>query len=431
MRRPPGINVPQIAWRICPKRRRLAVVALQTDNTELEVSGQPITEADAEGWLPKTCFKHGPPGRIGIELEYVVHSRTGSHASPGELHRFHEALGGLPLDSRFTVEPGGQVELSSRPADRLGQVIKTLTSDLALVTEAADRHGVRLVGSGIDPLPPPPRLLDGPRYRAMESHLDRWGRAGRAMMRSTASVQVNVEAARVGQDLAERWELLHLVGPVLSAAFATSAGYPAADPHWAGWAGLRQAVWQNLDPSRCGAPEPRPGESVTDTWTRYVLDAELLAVRRPSGDWTAPPGVTFRRWLREGADVVPDHPPAAYGDLAYHLTTLFPPVRARGHLEVRYLDEQPGRWWRVPSSVISVLVEDAGAAQAAREACEPLTGAWRQAARVGLADPEIHRAARTVLLAAAEALDRANEPVLADLTAGYLERKPHLEEIPC
>lgn len=31
-------------------------------------------------------------------------------------------------------------------------------------------------------------------------------------------------------------------------------------------------------------------------------------------------------------------------DLAYHVTTLFPPVRPRGFLEVSYLDAQPQRW---------------------------------------------------------------------------------------
>jgi glutamate--cysteine ligase len=425
-----------MAWRIRANRRRLALVSLQIDNRTIDLSpGQPISEADAEGWLPKTCFKHGPPGRIGIELEYVVHARDSvAHVPPDQLRRLYASVEALPLDSRFTVEPGGQVELSSRPAERLGQAIDRLTADLALISEAAARHSARLVGVGIDPLPPPPRLLEGPRYAAMAAYLSRWGRAGAAMMRSTASVQVNVEAATPGGSFDDRWRLLYRAGPVLSAAFATSPTYPAADPHWAGWAGLRQAVWQHLDPSRCLEPPVGPGESVPEAWARYVLDARVLAVRRPSGDWTAPPGVTFRRWLREGPGAVPGHPPPSRADLAYHLTTLFPPVRARGHLEVRYLDEQPGRWWRVPPSVISMLVDDADAADAARAACEPLgdgaTG-WRRAARVGLRDPEIRRAAGRLLTAAAEALDRAGEPALADLTATYSERRPHPEEMPC
>ena len=44
-------------------------------------------------------------------------------------------------------------------------------------------------------------------------------------------------------------------------------------------------------------------------------------------------------------------------DLSYHLSTLFPPVRPRGHLEVRVIDAQPGDGWIVP------LRGDGGAAR--------------------------------------------------------------------
>ncbi len=390
------------------------------------VDGQPITEADAEGWIPKTCFKHGPPGQVGIELEFLVHQdRAGParHLGPEQLRRLFDDVDRQPLDSRFTVEPGGQVELSSRPGPGLATVIAALERDLRLLTDILRRHGARLVGRGIDPLPRPPRHLRGPRYDAMEAYFDRWGAAGRAMMRSSASVQVNVESARIGRgplDERRRWDLLHAIGPALVAAFANSPSHPAADPGWAGFANLRQGVWLTLDPARCRAPRIWPGESLPEAYTRWALDAPVLAVRRPQGPWTAPPGVSFRRWLREGRRAVPDAAPPTRSDLDYHLTTLFPPVRARGHLEVRYLDAQPGPNWRVPAAVITAVLDDDLAGDAAFEACEPVAGRWRDAARLGRADPEIDRAARQVLAAAAEALDRDGQPDLAELSAGYL-----------
>lgn len=45
-----------------------------------------------------------------------------------------------------------------------------------------------------------------------------------------------------------------------------------------------------------------------------------------------------------------------WADLDYHLSTLFPPVRAVGHLEVRYIDAQPGDLWRVPVAAIDALL---------------------------------------------------------------------------
>jgi glutamate--cysteine ligase len=406
------------------------------------VDGQPITEADAEGWIPKTCFKHGPPGRVGIELEFLVHEdrdhgaddHGGDQADPGparhlgrtELQRLFDDLDAQPLHSKFTVEPGGQVELSSLPASNISDAISLLEPDLALLTNTLRRHGAILVGAGIDPLPPPPRHLRGPRYTQMEAYLDRWGRAGRAMMRSTASVQVNLEAGRIGRgpdDLRRRWDLLHAIGPTLAAAFANSPSYPAADPGWAGFANLRPGVWLTLDPARCRAPQILPTESLPDAWTRWALDAPVLLIRRPDKPWTAPAGLSFRHWLRDGRQAVPDAEPPTLSDLRYHLTTLFPPVRARGHLEVRYVDAQPGRWWRVPAAALAVLVDDDVAGDAARAACEPLTDRWLDAGRTGLADPQFERAARQVLAAAADALSRDGRPELAELTADYLDRR--------
>ena len=54
---------------------------------------------------------------------------------------------------------------------------------------------------------------------------------GPVMMTSTASIQVNLDAGADPADVARRWELLHLVGPALSAAFANSPRAQRA-VHW-------------------------------------------------------------------------------------------------------------------------------------------------------------------------------------------------------
>ncbi len=389
--------------------------------------GRPITESDAEGWIPRTCFKHGPPRTVGIELEFLIHRDVDppEHLAPDKLHRLHEEIRTRPLRSNFTVEPGGQVELSSLPADQVSGAIADLETDLAVLSATVQRHGARLVGTGLDSLPQPPRFLREPRYAAMEEYFDRTGRAGRMMMRSSASVQVNLEAARTGAgpgDLLRRWDLLHAIGPALSAAFGRPSGHPAADPRLRGYRLLRQGIWRTLDPKRCHAPVPGGGETLQEAYTRWVLDAPLLAVQRLDRPWTAPRDLTFRQWLREGVRAVPDAGPPTLKDLKFHLTTLFPPVRARGHLEVRYLDAQPGPWWRVAAGVVAALAEDDRAADAALAASEPVRDEWELAAREGLADPRILRAARTLLDEAAQALERDGLPDLAARAGEYLDQ---------
>jgi glutamate--cysteine ligase len=408
---------------------------IPTDTTPTEVQPR-LSEAAAEAWIPRTCFKNGPPSRLGVELELMVADARHPDGLSAHFpqHRYPGLLAGLAhggLDGLLTVEPGGQVELSSRPGQTLTDTLGVVCRDLAALRERASRHGANLVGIGSDPVRLPRRTAVEPRYDAMERYLDAWGPSGRVMMCSTASVQVNIEAgvAAVSSGslprqpvttFQHRWDLLHAIGPALVAAFANS-GWRAGRP--TGWKSSRQAVWLDLDPSRTGVPAAQPAECLEDAYTRWALDAPLMLIRRAGGSWTAPPGISFRTWLRRGREVIPDRPPPTTEDLAYHLTTLFPQVRPRGHYEVRFIDAQPDDWWMVPVAVIAGLLGDAHAADQARADCVSIEGRWRAAAQLGVTHPELRRSATGVLLAAVGALrrDPANG-LLADQVEGYLER---------
>ena len=66
-----------------------------------------------------------------------------------------------------------------------------------------------------------------------------------------------------------------------------------------------------------------------------------------------------------------------------HLSTLVPPVRLRGYLEVRYLDMSAPRWWPAIAAV-TTRMDDPVAADLATEATEPAAYWWIKAARHGL-----------------------------------------------
>jgi glutamate--cysteine ligase len=208
--------------------------------------------------------------------------------------------------------------------------------------------------------------------------------------------------------------MLHAIGPVLVAAFANS---PLRDGKPTGWRSARQQVWSNMDPGRTRAPvlEASDGDP-RDAWASYALDAELMCVREPgSQDWTAPAGVTFRDWLRDGGSGTLRAPTAE--DLDYHLSTLFPPVRPHGHMELRMIDAQPGDGWIVPAAVVTALTDDDRAADAALAAAEPVWDGspdaeepWLRAARCGPADPVIARASKRCFETAEAALTRSGAP---------------------
>jgi len=340
-----------------------------------------LTEDEAEAHVHGICFKTGPPQRVGVELEWLVRDAR-DPALPVPAERIFPAVAdltapavlpspaALPTGSMLTTEPGGQLELSSAPADSLGECVTAVRREMTTLRETVQRSGLALQGYGYDPLRPPRRVLELPRYAAMEEFFDRSGPWGREMMCNTASVQVCLDA---GQDTAAtggyrwRWRLAHRIGPVLVAAFANS---PLRRGRPSGWRSTRQEVWGHLDPGRTQPPSTDGDGDPRDAYTAYSLDAELMLVRRPgSPSWVAPRGLTFRGWLR--GDGNGERPPTV-DDLTYHLSTLFPPVRPRGHLELRMIDAQPGDGWIVPAAVAWALLEDPRAADAAMAAVEPL-----------------------------------------------------------
>jgi glutamate--cysteine ligase len=209
---------------------------------------------------------------------------------------------------------------------------------------------------------------------------------------------------------------VHALGPALVGAFANS---PVLHGRRTGWKSSRLAAWLALDPQRTAPPRSVRGDPAA-AWARRVLDTELLCVRRPDGRWDAPPGVTFAAWIRGHAEL----PPPTKADLEYHISTLFPPVRPHGHLEIRYLDAQPGRRWALPTAVLAALLADPAVTDRARQACEPTAGRWVSAARHGLADRVLQRAAVTVFELAVDTLPRLDAPswLVADL-AVMLERR--------
>jgi glutamate--cysteine ligase family protein len=342
------------------------------------------------------CFKHGPPRLVGAELEWLLDSHRLPDGRPGA-DALRAALGPhtpvsldprspalpLPGGSTVTVEPGGQVELASPPAASLSDLLATAAADAAVLHDRLAAHGIVALPRAADPALPPVRILDLPRYAAMEEAFDRHGPHGRTGMCSTAAVQVCLDAGEAA-DLPLRWHALHALGPVLLGAFANSAVVAGRDT---GWKSARWRSWQRCDPWR--AIPPVFGElDPAAAWARRVLATPVLCIRGAGPRWLAPERLTFARWIAgEGP-----RPPTT-DDLRYHVSTLFPPVRPHGHLEVRYVDMQPGRRWALPVAVLTALTADRAVTEQALAIAEPAADLWLQAARHGLDHPVLARAA--------------------------------------
>jgi glutamate--cysteine ligase len=294
--------------------------------------------------------------------------------------------------------------------------------DVGVVRRALELHAIDLIPTGLDAHGARPRVVDAPRYRAMERYFDAHWPAGRTMMRNTASIQVNLDIGR-DDDIDARWRRAHDLGPVLAASFANSPLDAAGNP--TGWRSTRLSVWQAIDPARTSAAY-RDDCDARSAWARYALDAPVMMIRDRDGASPSAAGstaldarLTLAEWITGG------HPLGwpTLDDLDYHLTTLFPPVRPRGWLELRMIDALPDEWWPVAVAVAATLVDDADAAAAAAIATGPTSGAWVQAAHEGVADPALQRAADHCFRAVLDALPRlGTDAATVDAVAAYHDR---------
>jgi glutamate--cysteine ligase len=378
---------------------------------------------EAEAYVASVCFKHGPPRLVGAELEWIVHHKD-EPRRPLDASLLSAALGPyaprtlnkespqlpLPAGAPLTLEPGGQVEISALPQPTLTELFGNVTADLAFLSELLASAGLVLGETATDQHRSPRRLLETPRYAAMEQVFEPIGPHGLTMMCATAALQVCLDVGEP-DTLAARWTAVTALGPVLVAAFANS---PVLEGNATGWASARMRAVLGTDPPR-SSPSAIVADPVAD-WARRVLDTPVLCVRGDGDRWVTPRGMTFADWL-DGAR--PERPTT--DDLDYHLSTMFTPVRPHGYLEVRYLDAQRGDGWVTPVALLAALLSTPRTVDAVLDACLPVGDRWLPAARDGLADRALATAAAAVLDVGARALPAMGlgtdltEVIVADL----------------
>jgi len=383
---------------------------------------EPLTVDDAYARSHQAALTPSGIGPVGLEIEahLVDLGSVADRVAWDRVDPIPDNVCDAARRCAVTLEPGGQLELSGPPASGIVTTVTELRYVGQRAREALAELRLGIAQAGADPLRPPQRVNPRPRYRAMEQHYAATGRAasGAVMMNSTAAMQVNLEAGPRG-GWPERVARAHRLGPTLVAISASSPWLLGRDT---GWKSARQRAWSGLDARACG---PVPGCVAADTasdaaldpasaWARFALRAPVTFVRTGAAGVAAVRGsVPFELWACGAIRLGGRYPTAA--DLNLHLTTLFPPVRLRGYLELRYLDMTASGWWPAIAAVATTLMDDPVAADMATEATERAAPLWTEAARDGLGDAVLAESARRCLAIAAQRVPAELSAEVADL----------------
>jgi glutamate--cysteine ligase len=360
---------------------------------------------------------------VGLEVEAFAMTTGGRRLTIADLMGGLDRLGGrsLPgLDPTYRIdgatisfEPGGQIEVSGDPAVSISGAIDSQRTTWQAVSDVVPGA---LVFAGLDlwnEVTDVALQLDAPRYAAMDTYLGKRTSLGRVMMRNSCSVQINLDGG--GDLFGRRLRVAQVLAPFITAAFSTS---PTP-----GWHSGRARVWQGLDPTRTGFLGDI--DDPVDAMFEKAMSADVLVIRRGGCWYPGVPGMTFAQWSDDGH--------AQWGrpsidDLSYHLTTLFPEVRARrGTLEIRTPDSLPPHLLPALVVLTAAAVYVPAAAEEIIElvSSEDLMDLWRRAAAGGMSDPIVAPLARRIwniaLLAAASLPGSIRSAHLA-AAGDYLER---------
>ena len=308
----------------------------------------------------------------------------------GDVARDGQTAWNLRDGSRISFEPGGQIEISSRPHDSASSLIDFLKRLAHLLRAEMEKAGIELITLGVDPhndVEAVPLQLRRERYLRMTQYFNSVGVSGIRMMRQTAALQINVER---GSEPLPRWRLLNAIAPVVTALFANSRHYGGRDT---GHASYRAHLWRTLDPSRTGLAYDAIDPAAH--YLRFALDA--MAIRsggvRERGDYKS-----FREWMQD-SDISLD-------EWEFHLSTLFPEVRPKTYFELRSPDTIDVEWLAAPIVFVTGLVYDSNSARDAGHLLgEPSSTLMETAGRVGLRDARLREVARELVRLSLEGAD--------------------------
>ena len=136
-------------------------------------------------------------------------------------------------------------------------------------------------------------------------------------------------------------------------------------------------VWRAVDPARTGIVYD--GDHPVDAYLDFALSAPAILLPTVEGEYQP-----FGACLEQ----------ADYPAWQEHLSTLFPEVRPRGHLELRSPDTIAPRWYPAPVALMTGLLYHRDSLHAADDLLgTPEAALLERAGSVGLHDPAMARTA--------------------------------------
>jgi len=295
------------------------------------------------------CKPKETPLRFGVELEhFLVHrdsneavcylGNKGVEAILTELAPLYEekvyseghliALGreGIAL----SLEPAAQLEVSISPKQNISEIREIYDGFLKEITPIMERHSYALITEGYQPKSKVSdlSLLPKARYRFMDRYFAKIGPYGRQMMRGTAATQVSIDYYSE-KDFCEKYKAAYRLKDVLTHMFSNTTHYEGEE--YAGDS-LRDRIWMGTDARRVDVTPYLIQDTLSfEAYADFVMQTPVI-VNRENGieyydERTIGEIAKGRIFTRE--------------EIPHMLSMVFPMIRAKQFLEIRFADSMP------------------------------------------------------------------------------------------
>ena len=230
----------------------------------------------------------------------------------------------------ITLEPGCQIEISTKPEKTIFELKKKIDNINSAMKPLLDYFGISLLNYGVSPYSTHKsiNLIPQRRYKIMARYL--WGILSDVMMRETAGIQCCIDFSSE-EDAMRKFKLGNKLSPFITAMFANSPIRGGVDT---GYKSFRALSWLNTDNDRCGFAGKISEEFSFEDYIDCVMKTPMIFIQRGNLPFEINGDITFEQylhnnWMGEEATIE---------DYELQANLYFPEVRMRNFIELRNAD---------------------------------------------------------------------------------------------
>lgn len=289
--------------------------------------------------------------KLGIEIEHLVVRRKDFQSvtyyeplgiqtilKKLEKKKYHGKYEGNYLvgltkeEMDITLEPGGQLEFSTRPCIHLSHIQEVYEKFLGDVLPIMEEQDQFLLGVGYHPRT---RIQDIPfnpkkRYEYMSRYLQKTGKYALNMMKGTASIQVAIDYVSE-PDFIKKFRVASFLTPLF---YLITDNAPIFEGDIYEKYSVRSLIWENTDPHRSGIIKGSLSKNFNyQDYAEYLLHSKPICILeegtlKPLGDQTLWEAYKEKEALTKE-------------EMEHLYTMVFPDVRGKNYIEIRMADSMP------------------------------------------------------------------------------------------